>query len=128
MGRIVVLATLDTKAEEARFLATCIRARRHDPWIVDLGTGGAPAFAGDTPREAVARAAGLTWPALAGLPKGDAMAAVAAGAGALVRAMVARGEAAAAVGIGGGQGTWLATAVMRSLPLGFPKLAVSTAA
>jgi len=128
MGRIVVLATLDTKAEEARFLAECIRARRHEPWIVDLGTGGAPAFPGDTPREAVVGAAGLTWPALAGRPKGEAMAAVVAGAGALVRAMVDRGQIAAVVGIGGGQGTWLATAVMRSLPLGFPKLMVSTAA
>src|SRR3989442_14945976 len=104
MGRIVVLATLDTKAEEARFLAECIRARRHEPWIVDLGTGGRPVFPGDTPREAVAGAAGLTWPALAGMPKGEAMAAVGAGAGGPGRAMGGRAGIRAGGGLGGGRG------------------------
>jgi uncharacterized protein (UPF0261 family) len=126
----VILATLDTKADEASFLADCVRANGHQPWIVDIGTGGSPRLAGDTPRGVVASAAGLAndGAGLAHMPKLEAMAAVVAGATAVVREMVERKQASAVLGIGGGQGTWLATAVMRSLPLGFPKLMVSTAA
>ncbi|MCC7370799.1 MAG: Tm-1-like ATP-binding domain-containing protein [Chloroflexi bacterium] len=124
--RIAVLATLDTKAQEARFVADCIRRRGHEPWLVDLGIAGEPAFAGDTPREAVAEAAGTTVAAIGALQRAEAMEAAAVGAARLVQAMVGRGEVQTVLGIGGGTGTWLGTTVMRALPLGFPKLMVST--
>jgi uncharacterized protein (UPF0261 family) len=126
--RIVVLATLDTKADEARFLAEQIRARGGQPCLVDLGVGGRADFPGDITRQAVAQAAGAAWAEVAALPKDQAMARMAAGGAAIVGEMVARGEVAGVSGIGGGQGTWLASAVMRALPLGLPKLMVSTVA
>ena len=126
MKRIIILATLDTKADEARFVADAIRRRGHEPWIVDLSISGVSPFAGDTPREAVAQAAGRAWEAMAALQRAEAMEVAADGAGTLVRAMVGRGEAQAIIGIGGGTGTWMGTTVMRGLPLGFPKLMVST--
>ena len=76
----------------------------------------------------MAHAAAMEWAALAALPKDQAMARMASGGAALVGEMVARGEVAGVSGIGGGQGTWLASAVMRALPLGLPKLMVSTVA
>ena len=124
--RIVVLATLDTKAEEAAFVADCIRRRGHLPRLVDLGVAGVAALPAETTREAVARAAGLSWETLSALPRTEAMEAAAAGATKLVRDMVDTGEVHAIIGIGGGTGTWLGTTVMRALPLGFPKLMVST--
>ena len=127
--RIVVLATLDTKPDEARFVAECIRRRGHEPWLVDMGLRGKPPFEGDVSREEIARAAGQpTFAALSALSKTEAMEAVGKGAGVLVAAMVDRGEAHAIVGIGGGHGTWLCTAAMKTLPIGFPKLMVSTVA
>jgi uncharacterized protein (UPF0261 family) len=124
--RIAVLVTLDTKAEEARFVADCIRRRGHVPWLVDLGISGTAPFAGDTSREAIAEAAGTTVVAIGALLRADAMEVAAAGASKLVQAMVADGQVQAVIGIGGGTGTWLGTTVMRALPLGFPKLMVST--
>ena len=127
--QVLILATLDTKPDEARFLAQAVRARGQRPWIVDIGTGGTPGFDGDTSRDVVARAAGLDSASdLAALPKAAAMRAVVDGATSLVREMLARQEVGAVLAIGGGQGTWLATAVMRALPLGFPKVMLSTAA
>jgi len=124
--RILVLATLDTKSSEAAFVADCIRQRGHQPWLVDLSIAGVSPFPGDTSREAIAEAAGTTVEAIAALQRAAAMEVAASGAADLVRAMVDRGEAQAVIGIGGGTGTWLGTTVMRGLPLGFPKLLVST--
>jgi uncharacterized protein (UPF0261 family) len=110
VGAVLVLATLDTKGEEARFLADAIRARGCDPRLVDLSVGGR----------------GVDAPA--SLPVDQAMERVAVGAAEMVGAAVGRGEVAGVIGLGGGRGTWLATAVMRTLPLGLPKLMVSTVA
>ncbi len=127
-GVILVLGTLDTKLPEIAFLAECIRARGYRPWIVDLSLREAPGGVADVPREKILEAAGTSPHNLEAMPKSEAMGAVAAGAGVLVRAMVENGEATAVVAVGGGQGTWLASSVMRALPLGFPKLIASTIA
>lgn len=124
--RILVLATLDTKPDEARFVVDCIRKRGHQPWVVDLGINGTARYHADTTREAVAEAAGLTWEALSSKQRADAMEVAADGATKLVLPMVESGQVHAVIGIGGGTGTWLGTTVMRALPLGFPKLMVST--
>ncbi len=126
--RIILLATLDTKGDEAGYLAGAIRARGFEPFLVDLslkpGTGaGVPA---DVSRTAVAQAAGTTVDSLAKLPRAEAMEIVARGAAELVSALVAGGSVRAAVGIGGGTGTWLSTEILGALPYGFPKLIVST--
>jgi len=124
--RIIVLATLDTKADEAAYLADGIRSRGHEPVVVDLSLGAETgATAGDVTREEVARAAGTSVGELAELPRAEAMEMVARGAAELVRRLVDDG-ARAAVGIGGGTGTWLATEILTALPHGFPKLVVST--
>jgi uncharacterized protein (UPF0261 family) len=128
---VLVLATVDTKPEETAYLARAIRAWGHQPCVVDLSlrAGAVPAAApAGISRTDIAGAAGQTLAELAGLPRAQAMEVVAAAAGDLVAAMVGRGEAHAAIGIGGGTGSWLATAVLGRLPHGFPKLVVSTLA
>src|SRR3954468_22316096 len=82
--RIIVLATLDTKSQEAAFVADCIRQRGHQPWLVDLSIAGVSPFPGDTSREAVASAASTTVSAIAALQRAEAMEVAATGATSLV--------------------------------------------
>jgi uncharacterized protein (UPF0261 family) len=126
--QIVILATLDTKGSEAEFTAQCVRECGCTPWLLDTGIAGEATIAADTDREAVCAAAGLTAAERQALSKDDAMRSTGEGAGRIVIEMLERGEAHGVLGIGGGAGTWLSTAVMRRLPIGFPKLMVSTIA
>ncbi|MBV9597439.1 MAG: Tm-1-like ATP-binding domain-containing protein [Chloroflexi bacterium] len=127
MKRIGILATLNTKGDEARFLAECIGSRGHTPVLFDLSLiRDSQSDAGDVSREAVARAAGRTGVQVERLQRAEAMEVMAAGARVLIGEMLQRGELHAVVGIGGGTGTWMSAAVMDSLPIGFPKLVVST--
>lgn len=124
--RIAILATLDTKANEARFVAEVISMRGHDPFVIDTGIAGAPSFAGDVSREKVAAGAGTTAAAIAGLPRAEAMSLAAEGAAEVLGQEFTNGTLDGVIALGGGTGTWIGNAVMQSLPIGFPKLLVST--
>jgi uncharacterized protein (UPF0261 family) len=128
--RIIVAATLDTKGEEAQFVAEGIRSRGHTPVLVDLSLGPAGSAEAETEagisRSDIASEAGTTVQALAGLPRAEAMEVVASAAAALVARAVAGDGVHAALAIGGGTGTWLSTEIFAALPHGFPKLVVST--
>ena len=121
---IAVLGTLDTKGEEAAYLAQCIRERGHEALLVDIGLLGVPAVRADISREDVARAS----PGPAIDPARDrqgAMGAVAAGAAVLVDSLWSAGRLGGVVAIGGSKGTWIATSAMRQLPWGVPKMMVA---
>jgi uncharacterized protein (UPF0261 family) len=126
--RIAVLGTWDTKAEALTFLSGCIAGRGHEPVLVDLGITEGRDFPGGLTREDVARAAGTSLPELAGQPRQEAMPVVSRGAGRLLGDLVAGGRLHGVIGIGGGSGTVLAAAAMRQLPVGFPKVMMSTVA
>jgi uncharacterized protein (UPF0261 family) len=126
---IVVLATLDTKGREAQYLRECIERLGHRALLVDTGVVGTPATTADIPREEVAAAGGTPLAELLEQPTRERAAPVmAAGATKIVSALVASDQAHAVLSLGGTQGTTLSTAVMRSLPYGFPKVMVSTMA
>lgn len=116
MPRIFVVGTADTKGEELAFLAARIRALGAEPTIVDVGTR-APSIAPDI---AIADAA-LRAPT-------DRGTAVVAMGEAFARVLSTRSDFDAILGIGGGGGTSIITAGMRALPIGLPKLMVSTLA
>lgn len=129
MSTIAVLGTLDTKGVEIGFLAEQIRRCGCATLVVDLGVLGPPAFTPDIPRETVARAAGGDLRALASAgDRGQAVAAMALGIGEVIRDLHGQGRIQAVVGMGGSAGTTMATAAMRTLPLGVPKVMVSTVA
>jgi uncharacterized protein (UPF0261 family) len=130
---IAVLATLDTKAPEAGYLRERIEALGGRALLVDMGVvgapGRAPGAAPDIMREQVAQAGGTPLATLLAHPTRQAASPVMiAGAVALLRRALADGALHAVLGIGGTQGTSNATAVMRALPYGLPKLMVSTVA
>ncbi len=129
MGKtIAVIASLDTKAKEAAYICGAIRRLGHRPLLIDVGVKGKPLLAPDIAREEVARAAGESLPALMKEEKRVRIMAMARGLAALLPALYAEGRLDAAFSAGGAQNTTMGTAGLRALPLGVPKLMVSTMA
>jgi uncharacterized protein (UPF0261 family) len=129
MATIAVLGTLDSKGEEHAFVAGLIAARGHRPLLIDVGTGGPATVVPDITREQVAAAIGLDLAALmAKKDRGACVVAMTHAAPALVSKLAADGRIHGIISLGGGGGTAIGTAAMRALPLGFPKLMVSTLA
>ena len=129
MATIAVLGTLDTKGREHAFVAERIRARGHAGLLIDVGTGGEPAVTPDIPREEVAAAAGIDLAGpVARRDRGECVTAMTQAAPRLLERLVAEGRIAGVIALGGGGGTAIASAAMRALPVGFPKLIVSTLA
>lgn len=127
---IALIATLDTKGEEAQFAREQIQAWGNRCVLIDPGILGSPGALADISRDEVARASGVSgidevrgWG-----DKARGLEQMIQGASVIVARMVESGEIDAVLGIGGGAGTSIGTAVMRTLPLGFPKLMVSTIA
>lgn len=129
MATIAVLGTLDTKGHEHAYVAEIIRSRGHQTLLIDTGSGEAPQVAPDVTREQVAAAAGLD---LAGIierqDRGEAVTAMANAAGVYLSQQVANEAVQGVISLGGGGGTAIGTAAMRTLPVGFPKVMVSTLA
>ncbi len=127
--QILVLGTLDTKGEEIAFLKRSIELSGCRAIIMDVGILGQPAMQADITREDVARAAGLTLEQIRALPNRKRIIG-AIGQGAIEKAKFLYSSAGfdGVVGIGGGTGMHICTAVMRSLPIGVPKLMLSSMA
>jgi uncharacterized protein (UPF0261 family) len=126
---VVLVGTLDTKGKEFEFLRDRVREHGVDVLLVDAGILGTPLTTPDVTREEVAAAAGADVRALveAG-DRGAAVETMARGAAEVVRRLHAEGRLDAMLGLGGSGGSALATHAMRALPVGVPKLMVSTVA
>jgi uncharacterized protein (UPF0261 family) len=128
MAVVVVLGTLDTKAAEHELLRDRVRELGCDALLVDAGVMGSSSVA-DVTADEVAAAAGENRAALAAAgDRGLAVAAMTRGAVKIVQRLHAEGRLDGIVGLGGSGGSSLISAAMRSLPIGVPKLLVSTMA
>jgi len=124
---VYLLATLDTKGAEAALVRDRLRDVGVEVVVVDAGCLGEPAYAGDVTREQVFAAAGTSLEALRQQQdRGAAVTQAAAGAAVLVRAAFGQGRLDGVLALGGSAGTTIGTSAMRTLPLGVPKLMVST--
>ncbi len=128
MAKTVVLAgALDTKGEEYAYVKRLLEAQGVATLTVDYGILGPPGYAPDIPRETVLAAGGGDLAQLAsGQHKDQAMAAAAAGLAQVVRRLYDEGQLDGILAMGGTGGTSVATAAMRGLPVGVPKVMVST--
>lgn len=127
--KIAVIGTLDTKGPETGFVRDEILKRGQRPLVIDPGILGEPAIPADVTREEVARASGHELRDL--IASGDrhlCQAAMIEGLVETVTRLYAEGEVDGVVAVGGAQGTAMATAAMRALPVGIPKVMVSTVA
>lgn len=128
-GRVVMLGSLDTKGVEYAYLRSLLLRAGIMPMVVDVGVLGAPLFKPDVPAEEIAAAAGADLGDLrAANDRGAALAAMAQGAAAVLRQLYDRGQVSAVLGMGGSGGSSVIAAAMRALPIGVPKVLVSTMA
>jgi len=125
--RILVVGTADTKADELRYLGDRVAVAGGVASTMDVGVLGTPPFVPQVRNDNVAAAAGTTLAALAALgDENAAMAAMARGAAAIVSREHAAGRLDGVLALGGTMGTDLALEVCAALPLGVPKVVVST--
>ena len=126
MAMIAVIGTLDSKGHEHAFVAEEIRRSGHEALLVDVGTLGAPQVQPDRTRDEVLRAAAVDLPEVE--DRGERVGVMAKALPIYLKQLVESGEIDGVISLGGGGGTAIATAGMRALPVGFPKLMVSTLA
>jgi uncharacterized protein (UPF0261 family) len=124
---VVIVGSLDTKGQEYAFVKDLIEAEGLDTLVVDFGVMGEPPFEPDVTRDSVAEAGGGNLAYLAsGEHKDEAMQVMAAGLAVVVRQLYDKGVVNGILGMGGSGGTSIATSGMRVLPVGVPKVMVST--
>ena len=126
-GTIVMAGALDTKGADFAFVKELIEETGLATLVVDFGVMGEPAFAAEVSRQEVCAAGGGDLAHLAsGSHKDEAMATMARGLAAVVSRLHGEGRLDGIIGMGGSGGTSLATTAMRELPVGVPKVMVST--
>jgi uncharacterized protein (UPF0261 family) len=126
---IVVIGTLDTKGEEVQYIKNLIEEKGHDAIVMDVGIVGEPLFDPAISHDDVAEASGSTLLDIIALnSEAKAMNKMAQGATKILRTLHASGKADGVLALGGTMGTSLALTVMKVLPVGAPKLMLSSAA
>lgn len=129
MATIAILGTMDSKGTEHAFIAGLIRRHGCETLIIDVGTLGDPKLSPDLSREEVAAEGGIDWAALAAKKdRGESVKAMSDAAPKVLSRLAREGKIHGVISLGGGGGTAIATAAMRALPIGFPKVMVSTLA
>ena len=127
MKKIVCIATLDTKGTEAQYVKKLIEKRGHTVTVIDDGVLGKPAITADITREEVAAAANTTIGEVAALgTEGKVSRVMPVGLVEIVKRLYKEGKLDGIISIGGSIGTSMATTAMRELPVGVPKIMVST--
>ncbi|MDR8390195.1 Tm-1-like ATP-binding domain-containing protein [Aliifodinibius sp. S!AR15-10] len=126
---ILLIGTFDTKAEEFAFVRDLIEANGHDVLMMDIGILGDPPFDPEIGAEEVAKAGGSSLSKLrASADRTESFEVMSNGIQKLTPRLYEEGAFDGVLSLGGGSGTAMATAAMRELPLGVPKVMVSSVA
>lgn len=126
---VYAIATMDTKGEELAYVARCIKSAGASVLMVDVGTKSSPVVSPDISRERVAAFHAEGQEAV--LMNSDRGRAVAAMSEALVKFLQSEyesGRVAGVIGLGGTGGSALIAPALQGLPIGLPKVLVSTVA
>ena len=126
---VLLVGTLDTKAAEVAFVRDLLRESGVLVLVADAGVLGEPPFPADIPSTELFAAAGVKLDELRRAnDRGKGVAAAAAGAAKVAERLHAEGKLTGVLGLGGSAGTTIATSAMRAVPVGVPKVMVSTLA
>jgi uncharacterized protein (UPF0261 family) len=129
VAAVALVGTFDTKGPDFAFLAARLRAAGVEVVAVDAGTGDPVGLTPDIDGETVAAAAGASRAGLrAAGDRGRAVTEMGRGAAAVIADLAAHGRAGGVLAAGGSGGSSIAAQVFAALPIGFPKLLVSTMA
>lgn len=124
---IVIIGTLDSKADEILFARNQIEKRGYTPIVVDLSIGSNPLVQGDITSEQVVNAVGCEISDIWGntdRPKINKI--ITDGAISVINTLFYEGKLHGIIGIGGAGGSLIETDIMKSLPFGVPKFMVSS--
>jgi uncharacterized protein (UPF0261 family) len=125
---VAIVGTLDTKGAEFAFLKAEIERHGCAALVFDAGVSGAPAFLPDVSAEEICADGKDTLSGLRGLDRGAALDVMAKKLPVAVKRIFDEGRFDGIISMGGGGGTALGTSAMRVLPIGVPKIMVSTLA
>jgi uncharacterized protein (UPF0261 family) len=125
---VFAVATFDTKAEELAWVAACLRKAMVEVITVDVSTAREADVPADVTATDVLAASGLTLSDVQSKDRGGAVTTMSDAFQIWLLQQHAEGRIAGVIGIGGSGGTAIITAGMRALPIGIPKLMVSTMA
>lgn len=127
MPTIAVLGTFDTKGNELTFIGDAIRREGLDVLSIDVGSFDAPGTKADVSRTEVLASSQEDWQTiLARKDRGECVALMSRVSAHHLSNLVAENKVHGVISLGGSGGTAIGTAAMRSLPIGFPKVMVST--
>jgi len=126
---VLLIATLDTKEEEAFFLRQCIESHGLRVMVMDTGILSPPQRNAEISQNEVANRGGMSLEeVLATGDKGECTVNMCRGCKDITKELYDQGRVQGVIGIGGAQGTEIACTAMRSLPTGVPRLMASTVA
>jgi uncharacterized protein (UPF0261 family) len=126
---IALIGALDSKGDEFAFVKATIESRGHQVLMINTGIIGEPPFTPDITAAEIADAGGVSLAALrVQADRGHAIEIMTKGVASVAKTLFSQGKFDAVLGMGGSAGTIIATAAMRELPVGFPKVMVSTLA
>ena len=126
---ILIIGTLDTKGLEFAYLRDLIQARGHKTIVLDAGVTGEPGFPPDISAGEVAKTGGASLQELRQkADRGFALDVMSKGAREMTARLHEEGKIDGVISLGGSGGTSIATTAMQALPVGLPKLMVSTMA
>ena len=129
MATVALMGTLDTKGAEHAYLKERLEEAGCEVIVVNVGVLGDPDYAVDFDREAVAQAAGAELDAMErDRDRGTAVTTMAHGAAAIAAKLHAEGRLHGIIGAGGSGGSSIISSAMQALPVGVPKVLVSTMA
>ncbi|MEY4394600.1 MAG: hypothetical protein RL595_1849 [Planctomycetota bacterium] len=127
--KVLLVGTLDTKGQEFAFLKDLLLKKGVECLVADAGALGEPSFKPDISKRELFLAGGTTLEkVLLENDRGKAVEAAAKGISQIALRLYQEGKIAGLLGMGGSAGTTIATAAMRALPFGIPKIMVSTLA
>lgn len=126
-GKIILIGTLDTKGVEVAYLKDFIEKRGFPTLVIDVGVFAPQEIEPDISHESVAEAAGTTMEQILGRKhRKSAIDALALGGARILDDLYRKGMVCGALAVGGGTGTHIAATMMRVLPIGLPKVIIST--
>ena len=128
MATVVFIATYDTKGVESDYIKKRVEAYGAKCVTLDVGVGGVPTAVPDVSLADLCAGSEYTVDIIHAMPRGDAVGAASDLVEKYVQKLFAAGECHAVIGIGGAGGTQICTQTMRSMPVGLPKLMMSTLA
>jgi uncharacterized protein (UPF0261 family) len=124
-----LVGTLDTKGPEFEFLKERIEANKVATYVINTGILGEPGIEPNVSAEQVAEAGGASLTTLRNEgDRGNSVAAMAKGVARIVQRLNDDGVIDGVISLGGSAGTTIGTTAMRALPVGVPKMMVSTLA